>query len=112
MKVETHSHLLSHIAFFHLASLLLHKRLKSQKNFFWLFFFFFGENANPELVLFSITRIKFKQIKEFLKYIIREHNDILDSSVLCKFEYNIHCNNEDEYIYTTYILLILKDIIG
>jgi replication factor C subunit 3/5 len=50
-------------------------------------------------------------IKEFLKYIIRTHNDIIQSDILCKFEYNIHCNNEDEQIYTKYILLILQDII-
>tara|TARA_B100001758_G_C18416996_1_gene621046 strand:+ start:3324 stop:4262 length:939 start_codon:yes stop_codon:yes gene_type:complete len=51
-------------------------------------------------------------IKNFLKFIIREHNEIIDNSVLCKFEYNVHCNNEDEYMYTKYILLVLKEIIG
>lgn len=50
-------------------------------------------------------------IKDFLKFIIRNHIDILDSSMLCKFEYNIHCNNEDEQLYTKYILLVLKEII-
>tara|TARA_X000001036_G_C20662184_1_gene799352 strand:- start:308 stop:1243 length:936 start_codon:yes stop_codon:yes gene_type:complete len=50
-------------------------------------------------------------IKDFLKFIIRNHIDNLDSSILCKFEYNIHCNNEDEQLYTKYILLVLKEII-
>tara|TARA_R110001599_G_scaffold56936_2_gene157000 strand:- start:463 stop:1407 length:945 start_codon:yes stop_codon:yes gene_type:complete len=50
-------------------------------------------------------------VKEFLKYIISKHDDIIDSSILCKFEYNLHCNIEDEQIYTKYILLILQDII-
>ena len=51
-------------------------------------------------------------VKEFLKYIICNHNEIIDSKLLTHLEYNIHCNNDNEYIYTIYTLLTLKQYIS
>jgi len=51
-------------------------------------------------------------IKEFLKYIIYKTTEIINTDLLCKLEYNIHCNNENEYTYTMYTLLTLKKYIN
>jgi len=51
-------------------------------------------------------------IKEFLKYIIYNITEIINSNLLCNLEYNIHCNHENEYTYTMYTLLTLKKYIN
>ena len=48
-------------------------------------------------------------VKEFLKYIISKHSSIITSNLLCKLEFNTHCNNNDEYLYTMYTLRVLKE---
>ena len=47
-------------------------------------------------------------VKEFIKFIICNHDEMIDSKLLTHLEYNIHCNNDNEYIYTIYTLLTLK----
>ncbi len=51
-------------------------------------------------------------IKEFLKYIIYNNIVLITNELLCKLEYNIHCNNENEYTYTMYTLLTVKNHIN
>ena len=47
-------------------------------------------------------------VKEFIKFIICNHDEMINSNLLTQLEYNIHCNNDNEYIYTIYTLLTLK----
>jgi len=51
-------------------------------------------------------------IKEFLKYIIYNNSEIINNELMCKLEYNIHCNHDNEYTYTMYTLLTLKKYIN